>query len=454
MQRRDAIRIALGSAAALAAGARALDAGPSQRPPRTAVDPLDLARRAGEWLLRHARPTDAGSAWPTAPGSGDAALTNLYTGNAGIVLFLLELHAATGDGRFRDAALAGAHELAAGQIARDLERGNAGLYSGAAGLAFTLGVVGRVTGERHFGDAARDGGVGIVRAARSHADGADWGDVTDIVSGSAGIGLFLLHAAATLEVPGALDRAADAGRRLSALGVPDRGGLRWPMAPTVPRNYPNFSHGTAGIAYFLAELHRATGDAAFLRAALAGATYLDAIATRADDGTLIFHSEPGNEDLYYLSWCHGPPGTARLYRALARTTRDERWHGRLRAAALGVLGTGVPEQRTPGYWNNISQCCGDAGVGEFFLALHRLDPREEYIDMAQRAAAWLHAHVTLDAHGGACWIQAEHRVRPAETVAQTGLMQGAAGAGLFLLRLHGWESGRAPVFSLPDSPFG
>jgi hypothetical protein len=38
-------------------------------------------------------------------------------------------------------------------------------------------------------------------------------------------------------------------------------------------------------------------------------------------------------------------------------------------------------------------------------------------------------------------------------LAQTGLMQGAAGVGLSMLRLDGALRSRRPVIALPDSPF-
>ena len=38
-------------------------------------------------------------------------------------------------------------------------------------------------------------------------------------------------------------------------------------------------------------------------------------------------------------------------------------------------------------------------------------------------------------------------------LAQTGLMQGAAGVGLAMLRLDGALRGRRPTIVLPDSPF-
>jgi hypothetical protein len=50
-------------------------------------------------------------------------------------------------------------------------------------------------------------------------------------------------------------------------------------------------------------------------------------------------------------------------------------------------------------------------------------------------------------------VQAEHRVRPELLVAQTGLMQGAAGVGLAMLHLDGARERRTPFVRLPDEGF-
>jgi hypothetical protein len=54
---------------------------------------------------------------------------------------------------------------------------------------------------------------------------------------------------------------------------------------------------------------------------------------------------------------------------------------------------------------------------------------------------------------GLRWIQAEHRVRPELLIAQTGYMQGAAGIGMLLLHLDGFERGKKTPITFPDSPF-
>ncbi|HEY7699479.1 MAG TPA: lanthionine synthetase LanC family protein, partial [Vicinamibacteria bacterium] len=117
-----------------------------------------------------------------------------------------------------------------------------------------------------------------------------------------------------------------------------------------------------------------------------------------------------------------------------------------------VLDSGIPEKRTPGFWNNVSQCCGSAGVAEFFLSLHQVTKEREYLDFARRLTDDALARGTRDA-SGLRFVQAENRTEPELLQAQTGYMQGAAGLGLWLLRLHAFERGEPSGLGLPDSPF-
>jgi lantibiotic modifying enzyme len=250
----------------------------------------------------------------------------------------------------------------------------------------------------------------------------------------------------------ALDLAARAGRRLIELGEPSHEGLKWLIQPGMQRNYPNFSHGAAGVSFFLASLYQATKEQEFLDAALAGAKYLDAIATSTpSNGRMVFHSEPGNESIYYLSWCHGPGGTARLYQRLAESTGSTANRDRVAQLARALEDMKVPE-RSPGFWNNISQCCGNSGVVEFLLDLHRVRGERHWIELAERISADTLQRGTAEADATK-WIQAEHRVRPELLVAQTGLMQGAAGVGLAMLHLDGALQQREREIVLPDNPF-
>ena len=409
----------------------------------TAVD-------AAKWVRASAIKTEHGLEWPSDPRDPTSANTTLYAGSPGPILFLLELHHATGNPEFlRDAKL-GADELLATIDATP----PTGLYSGVAGTGYTLGEVYRATKDPKYADGVRKVVARLAATAKPIGAGVEWTNVNDIIGGTAGTGLFLLHAARTLRSDDAVALATRAGRRLLEVGVPEQGGTKWTMSPEFPRLMPNFSHGTAGIAYFLAELYRATKERVFLDGALSGARYLKAVARTEGDVCLIFHHEPEEDgrNLYYLGWCHGPAGTARFWYDLYRITGQREWLDWTERSARGIMASGIPEKQTPGFWNNVSQCCGSAGVASFFVALHQVTRKPEYLAFARNVTTDLMARATHD-DTGTRWVQAEHRLRPGLLVAQTGWMQGASGIATWLLQMDGFERGRKPFVVLPDNPF-
>jgi lantibiotic modifying enzyme len=361
---------------------------------------------------------------------------------------MLELHHATKDPAYLADARAGADEL----MARLPSEKQTGLYTGLAGIGFTLGEVHRATGDQKY----RDGMAAAVATLKDRAQpagaGVQWSDVTDIIGGNAGTGLFLLHASKYLDDPSSRALAAKVADRLIEVGIQEHGGLKWMMEPAFARLMPNFSHGTAGIAYFLARVYEETKERKYLEASLAGARYLQAIAKTDGDICLIRHNQPQGLELYYLGWCHGPVGTARLWRQLAKVTGDATWDTWVDRSARGILQSGIPEKLTDGFWNNVSQCCGSAGVGQFFLDLHATRANPTYLAFAKRMTGDLLNRGTRDERG-LRWVQAEHRTQPKLLVAQTGYMQGAAGIGMWLLRLDAAERGRGNFVRFPDTPF-
>ena len=417
---------------------------------------LAAALEAGRWLEGLALETDDGLTWPVQVEGETRSGVDLYSGSPGVVLFFLEAHHAAGRDAYLGTARSGADRLAA-EVRRRGAEIPAGLYTGLAGLGFTVGETWRATAEPRYREAA----VRCIDLLRDRAErtghGVRWNESTDVISGSAGIGLFLLYAARELERPDAIALARSAGDHLMELGIAEHGGLKWAMTPDFERRMPNFSHGTAGVGFFLVALHDATGEHRYLEAARAGAAYLDAIAAPAapptpGGGALIFHSEPGREDLFYLGWCHGPAGTARFLRTLEHASGEQRWGALSGRLVAGLRSCGLPGERPPGYWNNVGPCCGTAGIADFLLALHRLDGNDEDRALAGSLLEDLLARSTTD-DAGRRWTHAEHRVRPELLTTQTGLMQGAAGIGLVLLRAYAHETGRKSLVVLPDEPW-
>jgi lantibiotic modifying enzyme len=354
------------------------------------------------------------------------------------VPFWLEFAYAREDGVTRERALARARELA-----RALQPDAAsGLYTGLAGVAWARAIAGEEP-------LARSDFEALLARGQRDGERLAWSASLDVIDGAAGIGFALLFAHERLALDGALRAARGAGETLLAAAVEHEAGLRWPPAVGATRSYPNFSHGTAGIAAFLLELGSATSDERFLAAAQRGASYLAAVAQATGErGCAVHHSEPGNERLLYAGWCHGPAGTAPLFARLQALAPEPRWSEAEARFARGLHELGVPSAG-PGFWNNVSRCCGHAGVLEFLLARHARLGKDEDLLLAARVLADLLQRATVDALG--CrWAQAEHRVRPSDLRAQVGLMQGAAGIGLALLRCEGALQARAPRVRFPD----
>jgi lantibiotic modifying enzyme len=418
---------------------------------------LELAWHAWRWIESSRVPTDRGVTWPADPSDPSSVGDTLYTHGTGVLPFALELFHSTQDEEVLSSARSGADHL----VARLDEVEGAGLYVGLAGVAFVLAETYRASGDGRYADATAKAADLLTQRAHRVGTGVAWPipgpdgslEPTDVVSGTAGTGLALLYLADVLERPDLLEIATRAGHRLVELAKPVDGGLTWEMWPGYAREMPNFAHGTAGIAYFLATLAGRTGEPAFLAAAVRGAEYVQCIATVDGDRHLVHHSTPGGEDLYYLSWCHGPVGTARLFHRLHEQTGDAKWDDWVHSGARGIMATGIPEERTEGFWENVSQCCGTAGVGEFFLTQYRMTGSSAYRGYVDRLSSDLRSRSNEEGEGTK-WIQAEHRVRPELLVAQTGFMQGAAGVGKYFLHADAMRSrGEGPKVLLPDSPY-
>ncbi len=409
---------------------------------------VEAAVKSAAWVKSVEIRSPEGLSWPATPQDSETVGLDLYSGVPGVILFLLQLHGITGEPAYLDQARAGADHL----LARAASVDSFGLYEGLSGIAFALEETYDASKDDKYRRGFRDCLERIASGAAATGSGVEWSPTTDIISGNAGTGLFLIHAFRRTGDWVWLDLAARAGTRLIELGRPENGGLKWAMDPDFPRLMPNFSHGTAGIAYFLAALYKETRRKEFLEAALAGAKYLLSVAKTDADSCLVFHDEPDNRDLFYLGWCHGPVGTARLFFMLSGVTGDASWLDWVRRSANGLIQSGIPEQETPGFWNNAGICCGLAGVGEFFLDLYKELGDKAYLDFSKRVASRLLAKATVE-DGRMFWVQAEHRTRPDYVFAQTGYMQGAAGIGTFLLRMAAVDKPKPARIVFPDTPF-
>ncbi len=409
-----------------------------------------------------------GALWRRTDEADSPADLTLYHGAAGIALFMLELGQATNDAAFTDRALAAGRVLA--DRVTQKQRSSVALATGWPGYAFSLRVLSDYAisdGDRMmFRDTARYATNQLLAQATHFDSGLGWiepmpfSDITghtgereiyDLSVGSAGAALALLDAHDHELETGMLDQAVLVADRLLDVAEPTPDGLRWRLMADMPFPFtaPNFAHGGAGVGYFMARVFERTHDAKYLEAAQSAARYTMSRASAVGDGCLVCHTEEQQPPAFYLGACHGPAGTGRLLAILSRLTGDSIWNAQARQLLDGLRGLGAPAGRSWGWWNNYGQCCGDAGLGDYALAMWKATGDSAYLELAHDCAAVIADNV-VEEDGAAWWPQAEHRARPKFVQSQTGYMQGAAGIASFLVHLATAESASPVRIVFPD----
>ena len=115
--------------------------------------------------------------------------------------------------------------------------------------------------------------------------------------------------------------------------------------------FPNFAHGTAGIAWMFATLYKESKVERYLDLAKRAVVYLQSIAVGDESGTLIPYLDNPKTgptwDKYYLSTCHGPVGTTLVFRMLYELTGEQEYLDWIKRLARGIIRAGAPE-KTPG----------------------------------------------------------------------------------------------------------
>jgi lantibiotic modifying enzyme len=448
-----------------------LSKAPSQDSIFAPADYLEAAKQAARWINASATKTPDGIGWLPEPDDSAKTATvssplTIYSGNAGIVLFLLQLSHVTLQGEYLQKAKRGADLLAkqwpsVASFKGDLLSSPYSFYNGLSGVAFTLLETWKATGEQRYRDAALAITTEIVQAAKPADRGITWTNSPALGFGDSGIALYLLYAADLLADESYLQLAAEAGEHLLSAAQEDpRGGLRWfgftnPEQFKLPKDtyFPNFEIGTAGTAYTLARLYQVTKNQRFLEAAEAGALHLRSIATVKGDSALVHYREPDLTDLYYLGYGHGPTGTARLFYQLHKATGHTEHLAWTEKLARGIVASGAPDKQTSGLWYVVCQRCGSAGVSDFFLGLWAGTGKNEYLAATRRFSDQLLSRGTNFDGNGYRWYQAWTRVKPAEVSADTGYMIGAAGEAAALLHLYLVSQNRYAAIVFPDNPF-
>ncbi|MGH8542154.1 MAG: lanthionine synthetase LanC family protein [Gammaproteobacteria bacterium] len=431
---------------------------------------LTCALQAANWVLDVAITTESGCKWPVYAGSTEQT-RDIFQGQAGIILFLLECFAAVGEPAYLEGAARGADDL----LASIGTEPSVGLYSGLAGIGLALLHMYRVTGEPRYAVAMRECITLLEAHAERSGDGVrivapvptELADVAkgasfypyDLVFGSAGIGLFLLEASVSDSDGRPSDLVDGLARHLLSAAIHDPNGMTWELGYGIRSNMPNFAHGSAGVIYFLASCYLRTGDAACLDAAIAGAGFLANATWHDDDVSFLPVTLPSSTGRsgrfvprYSQSWAHGAIGTSRMWLRLYEATADIVWLECMRRGARGVLSQCIPPQIAPNLERSTAHSWNAGAPAEagLFLGIYRATGDARWLHLARLRFEDVMAHAVV-ADSRAFWPSVGSH--PNLAPGFVGLKDGAAGVGLHLLYFDGAEHGRELSVVLPDDPF-
>jgi type 2 lantibiotic biosynthesis protein LanM len=336
---------------------------------------------------------------------------DLYSGGAGVGLFLAALAMITGEKRYgRLAWQAFRNHLENPQTAVSECIGAA---SGLGSLVYALVSAGRFLEDTR----CWEGGKTIARYITPEHITAN--TTLDVIGGSAGaiLGLTALHRVTGDEK--SLELALLCGQRLLSQRTASASGQRaW--ATLKGQLLTGFSHGAAGIAYALVRLFEASGESVYREAAEEAIAYESSVFVESAGNWPDYRAAA--QPAFMTSWCHGAPGIvlARLggLRSLDNATVR-------RDIEAGLVTTERFGQETATY---DFVCCGTAGRIETLLkaglVLNDTDrlatARQSMSGMVGRAAA----------NGG--YLMS---MRLPDSIQSLGFFQGLSGIGYELLRL-------------------
>jgi serine/threonine protein kinase len=386
---------------------------PVPPPELTGFSPLDIAIEIGDRLLAEAQSIDGKAMFWT---SGHHTLSgqlgrDLYSGSSGIALYLCALGRQTQDRRYMSAAQRCGDWIWENEPTVARREPMHGLYFGDAGPALLYLALHHSTRDEKWIERC-DAVAALLDAAQVRSP--------DLMTGLAGVGLLHLmrwHVTSSQQSLAAAQRCAE---RLVSMRRRDQPIWQLPADYDLlsGKEYLGFSHGSAGIGYFLAEHYLASGDATSLRLCQETADWLidQAEPALADRSGLYWKTGEMSELSAGTNWCHGAPGMARFlakaYSATHDVTHADSAIKAARATAFGEV------------WVGTTQCHGLAGNIEVLIDVAQQTGDHSIGERVQILAENLVAYRDVDG-----WPSDERSKRCPD------LMVGEAGVGAAFLRM-------------------
>lgn len=346
---------------------------------------------------------------------------DLYSGTAGIAMFLARL------ARYADEPLL--HATARGAIRNAIahrddipEDARHSLYSGWLGIAW----------------AALDADDASLTQEAWRMIESTFGrelpaQSLDIIGGAAGTITALVALFHRTQNAMLLHEATRLAHRLIELANQDGDVWSWTTMPPIgdapQRDLTGYSHGTAGIALALLEVHAITRDPELRDAADRAIAYERRHFDEQQQNWPDFrnHMQPVPQPDRFpcgMAWCHGAPGIGMARLRAFQLTGDDAY----RKEAETALQTTLAPITHPAPYDNFSLCHGLAGNADLFLLASTTLNEPRHRAVAENVARLGIDAVATPRNPWPCGVNGG-----GET---PGLLLGLAGIGWFYLRMH------------------
>jgi hypothetical protein len=373
---------------------------------------------------------------------------DLYSGSAGVALFLAELHCLTGDPVF--------HRTARGAIARSIRQcerchdphiSPVAFFTGFLGVAYAACRIGELTEPEGLEGVA----TALDRLAQAEIEGGPSAE-TDVIGGHAGAIPALLVLGRSLAFRNCHAVAIALGEALCRIAERRGTAFVWRSRSHANAESSEFltglAHGAAGYGLALLELHAATGRPDFLEAARGAFAYEDASFDPEQGnwpdlrpaGRFGSGADPG-APRFAVAWCHGAAGIA-LARLRAATLDSARaaTHAAMARVALSTTLAAVDRLLNDSR-GDVCLCHGLSGLGEVVGIAGDIDDDVTYRDRASEAM-----RVLVARHS----VKADWPTGVVQSGPNPSLMLGTAGIGHALLRRHAPARVPTVLILVPD----
>nr|WP_315032433.1 lanthionine synthetase LanC family protein [uncultured Chryseobacterium sp.] len=324
-------------------------------------------------LLSHAKEDSNGIYWETwspihflEKNYSKEVLAGLYNGNAGILLYLMEVFSITQDEKLRTILQKSADWLThycAHHSTKDY-----GFYSGIGGISYVLIKASQLLNDKQYLQAA-------LHSMKEASSLTETGPLNlDLLSGTAGTLLALLHLFNETEDQGVLDQIKILLKQLiDHFHFAKKGGISWGKAYRYIDCLCGLSHGASGISWVLFEVsayfsnkeleilakqaylyekayfdHSENNWPDFRKDLFSGEQIKSAVVDFAEN------EQPWSEPTYMSAWCHGAPGIGMSRLRMYEITGDKVYLDEAHAALENTISNTE-------YLGNFSLCHGIGG---------------------------------------------------------------------------------------------